>query len=160
MVNIKCSGGDISLYDSIHNMPIYNYENFSKQMMFAMGMPTSPEGVLRSYQKLAYFINKGNKGEGLLELSNLSKGIFHAIEAISLENRPFYCLIHKIGDEKIKDFSDSGFTYIRELLKKFEITQKDVSEYVENIKKKLMMSLNYILSNGLTGAPKLNISKT
>lgn len=129
---------DIEFYDDIKLMPIEQLNAFQVNLLQDSGIGSTIQDYDRHEQKIDVFLASGKIEEALRERENKRYNYFLMLEKINTKVISIACLLHKIGDEVIEDFSDDALKKHHAKLLELGITQGEVEEVIDTIKKKLI----------------------
>ncbi len=141
--------GDLELYDSIDNLPQLRKHLFDKFLIMELGMGGSIEGIEQSFQKLDHFIAAKDFDKLLIERSNLHSKFINILSTINFKSLAFICLVKSYKGKQVDIIDESGAEIIqKKILQK--IKNKNLSEFIEVVKKKYLKSLGYTFQTSTT----------
>jgi len=135
METIKVNGHIVQLFDSIDELPILRSFEFKKYLLQDMGIGDSIADVDDHLEKL--FILKQIE-DIQTESKNLRFNFFNMLSDVDLKSRSFACLVKSIDNQVFKT-SEEAYACLLET----DINGKQVKEWLENVKKKLILRGNY-----------------
>lgn len=138
--------GSVVLYDSIDNMPQLRKHLFDKFLILEEGIGGSMEGLEKSFSKLDHYILAKDFDKLVMERQNMYTRYINALSLVNFKSLAFVCLVKSINGKVIDLIDESGAEeYQNEVLK--SITNRELNDFVEEVKKKYLKSLGYIFQN-------------
>ena len=126
----------ISVYDSIDEMPIANFQKYNKYLMIDSGIGSDVDDIDAHITKIAKYIKSKDEKKALLELQNMRQSMYMVNSEISPKYLAFAALIHSIDGKEVTDLSDDGLKALLEEIK--QIKHSKVVEFLFWLKKKLL----------------------
>lgn len=111
MKDIKLKGKVYTMYDSIEELPIINFQKYNKYILFDSHIGSDVEAVDRHLAELGRLINTDKK-KASTELQNLRNNLYFIVNNISPKHLAFTALIHSINGKKLEDLSDDNLNKI------------------------------------------------
>jgi hypothetical protein len=141
MKTIQATNGKIILYDSIRDLPIKRYNAFNRALIQDSGIGSDLNAISKHFAKLDTFL-RGNKiQEALQERENLHVLFWSMLEGINYQSNAFLALCYSINDRKVGDIdNDIEQEECLRLLEETQVSQGDVEEALEDIRKKWIAS--------------------
>lgn len=140
MRELKIKGRVVKICDSIFEIPIDNYQEFQKALTMEIHSGTTIADVTAHYEKLALFIQRGETEAAIEELNNLYTGAYLVLNGFDTTSAAFVHLIHSIDGIKLEEFDEVETKKILKQLTKDFVSQGDIHEIIEEVKKKLLTS--------------------
>lgn len=131
------AGARITIYSEAKEMPIARYSELQKHSIISSGIGSSAEEVDARYAKTAAFITEDKKVEALKELENARFAILSTLQGVNYATYCFACFVKTINDKYYNDLSEDGLDLVLTALKATGITQQEVEDAVEEVKKKI-----------------------
>lgn len=137
---LELTKGDhkIRLYASAEELPIKRYSKFQKYALIESGIGADIAAIGKHFGKLFEFLTFKMQEESLSEAKNLYYTFFSMLEELNVPGLAFACLVHSIDGEPLTDLTEENLLRVVETLSGFGISQKDVAEGNERLKKKSM----------------------
>jgi hypothetical protein len=132
MTELKINEHTVQLYSSIKELPIVLSKRMSTYLLQDTGIGSSMNDVDDHLARLRIFVSNDRKTEALEELKNLRFNLFSMLSGLNYQSLAFGCLIASVDGQPVTDYSSEG---IAALVDKIGITQGDVEEYLDEIKK-------------------------
>ncbi len=133
---INLSDGVAEFYDDIKLMPIEQFNAFQVHILQDAGIGSTIEDYDRHEQKIDLLLSSGKVNEAIKERENKRLNFFLMLEKINTKVISISCLLYKIGDKIVEDFSDDSLKKNHDELIRMGITQNDVEEIINTVKKK------------------------
>lgn len=135
MKRVVIGKNTVDIYETIEEMPITRYMEYNKYLLIDSGIGSTPETINRNIDKVANYINRGDKENGLKQLMLLKQNLYFVKNGQSPQLMAFACLIHAIDEKLVTDLSVEG---LQRIIEKFgnKLTVKLVQKIIEDIKKK------------------------
>lgn len=138
----------VELYETIDEMPIIRKHLFDKFLIMDSGMGSNMQDVEHRLQKLGVFLTEKDFDKALQETKNLHHTIFNGMAEINFQSLAFSSLVYKIDNKEVSVETESDAEKVLEQLQK-KIKHKDVADFVEDVKKKLLTSLGYTFQSDI-----------
>jgi hypothetical protein len=139
-VDLKLNFNTITLYASIHELPIELFTLFNSYVIQSLGIGTTIADINTRFSNLDSFLSAGKVQEALQERTNMHMGLFYGLEKINIEHICFACLVHSINGKEIEDYSEEGLRRTLKRLSKMGLTNQLVRVYLEEVKKNLIQN--------------------
>lgn len=134
MKELRIKGNTITVYDSIDDMPIVNFQKYNKYLLIDSGIGSDVDDVDAHIVKIAKFVKAGDKKKAMLELQNMRQNLYMINSQISPKYLAFASLIHSINGEVVTDLSDDN---LRKILEKINaVKHSAVIKLLMALKKK------------------------
>lgn len=124
----------VTVYDSIDELPIINFQKYNKYLLIDSGIGADIDAIDSHIAKLAKYIKINETDKAISELQNLRQNLFMINCEISPKYLAFAALIHSIDGKKSEDLSDEGFKKVLASLK--EVPHSVIFNFLLSIKKK------------------------
>jgi len=139
MKNLTLGTKIITVYDSIDEMPIANFQKYNKYLLIDSGIGSDVDSLNDHIQRIAKLINAGNKEFAIKELQNMRQNIAMINSEISPQYLAFTALIHSIDGKKNEDLSDD---HLKEVLKEInKVSHSSLLSFLSRFKKKIDLEL-------------------
>lgn len=130
-------GENIEFYSSASELPIDRYTAFQKYLVLESGIGSTPQAIANRYLKIKALIEEGKYKDALIENENAYKAVISATEGVQYGSMAFACLVARIGSYCADDLTEDGLLRVTELLEKSGVLQSEISNSVEESKKKI-----------------------
>ena len=140
MREIKATRGVFQIQESIQEIGIGRYNEFTKYLVQEAGIGSDMPSIERHYRLLDTFLAAGKIDEARQERNNLHFNLILAINKINITHFSAALFVIKINDERIDDYTEEGLKRIVEKLDAIGVTHGQVEEVLAGIKKKLIPS--------------------
>jgi hypothetical protein len=137
----------VELYSSIKELPIHLRKKFDGYMLQEIGIGSSMEDIDKHLENAFLFIANDKKEDAMEELKNLRFNFFSMLNNVSYSALAFGCLVKSIGDKEIKDYSSEGLALIAKQLSDIGITDDQLKDVIDGVKKNLIPKGNYIFQS-------------
>lgn len=139
MKNLTVNKKTVRVYDSIDEMPIINFQKYSKYLLIDSGIGSDVDDIDAHIARIAKFIKSNNAKKALQELQNMRQNMYMVNSEISPKYLAFAALIHSIDGEEVNDLSDDGLKNVLAKLK--EIKHSKIIDFLVWLKKKVTTEL-------------------
>lgn len=139
MKNLLINKKIVRVYDSIDEMPIVNFQKYSKYLLIDSGIGSDADDIDAHIVKIAKFIKANNNKKALQELQNMRQNMYMVNNEISPKYLAFAALIHSIDGKEVNDLSDDGLKKLLQDLK--DIKHSKVIDFLLWLKKKVTSEL-------------------
>lgn len=138
MKQVILSGHVLSLYDSIDELPIQNFQKYNKYLLIDAGIGSDIDDIDKHISKIAKYINTDKK-LAMRELQNMRQNLYMINSSISPKNMAFVALIHSVDGKKVEDLSDEN---LKAILNSINTTKNSIlTKLLVSIKKKIQEEL-------------------
>lgn len=138
MRTLKFKNTTVLVYDSIDELPIVNFNRYTKYLLIDSGIGSDLEDIDVHIERIVKYI-KLNPDLAIKEVLNMRQALYLINQGVNAKHLAFAALIYKINGEEINNMSD---TSVEEALKQIEdIPHSTVMTMLEEIKKKLEFEL-------------------
>jgi hypothetical protein len=132
---------NINLFDpDIHKIPEYNYQKFQRCLILDAGIGSDTMSVIGHTDTIMTMAVNDRKEDLSNELNNFRLALYSAIEGISYTSMAFACLIIDIDGVKQSIVTDTDINTLSKLIAETGITHEEIADYVDLLKKKLILS--------------------
>lgn len=145
MININ--GHIIEMYDSIEDMPIKRYNSFNRYSIIDSGLGSTFADVDQKITETVGLVNSDQKDKAVQSLLNMRNTYYFMFENIDPKSSSFICMIKSIDGKPNDDISENGILKTREVLMKTKISRAMMIILLEELKKKLIVSLKSIFQS-------------
>ena len=149
MREVKLGTNRIYLYDSIHDLPEERHHEFTKYALLDIGVGCDMTSVAAHHQRLDTFLVHGKTDEAIAERKNLHLNYFYAIEKINFKSLCFGVLVHRVNNDYKFDFTLDGLQSTVKELSRLGLKHTQVSDIVEEVKKKLKQNFGLLSLNDM-----------
>lgn len=139
----------IALYSSIKELPIELSKKFNNYLLQDAGIGNTIEDVDDHLGRLYAFVNGDKKIEAIEELKNLRFNLFSMISQWDYECLSFGCLIKTVNNDPVTDYSSEGIVILMAKLSDEGLTGEMVQSVIDDVKKNLIPSGDYISQSSL-----------
>jgi hypothetical protein len=139
METIKVNGHIMQVYSSIKELPIRLTQEFRSYVLQDLGIGSSISDIDDHLEKLFLFAQRNQPEDVMNEAKNLRYNLFNMITQADLKSRSFACLIQSIDNVIFKTTDDA-----HKMLIETDMSSEAVDEWLDKIKKNLMLSEQYI----------------
>jgi hypothetical protein len=144
MKEIKLKGTKITLYDSIEDLPVKNYNLFNEYSLQDNQIGSTMQDVTVRFEKFDKFLMAKDFDSLLQERKNLQQTFYNMIGKVNFPSLQFACLIHSINGKRIFDYSQENLQKEIDKLSDLGLTQKTVRTEGSSLKKKFAGILSYV----------------
>lgn len=127
----------VEFYDSIDSLPFDRFNSFNKFVMLDAELGSDVIAFDQKISKMFQFLGKEMTKEATGELYNLRNTYHNIMTENNVRGLAFACLIRKIDDEKIEDYSIENMKSILKKLSSWGLEIGHVKESNDSIKKNL-----------------------
>ena len=133
MRTINFDGGrQIKLYSSAKEMPIGRYSDFQKYLI----SDTSFDFLVSSLKKSKAFLEESKFEDCSIEINNSLLAVLSLRGGVGTLSYAFAVMVAEIDYKTANDTTIDGLNAVIEQLKTMQITQQDIEDSVEDLKKK------------------------
>jgi hypothetical protein len=129
-------GVEIKFYSSAKECSIDRYTEFQKYLLIESGIGSTCEDISRRFQNIDLLITSEKYSEAKTENENAFYALNSVLNGISYTSVAFACLVACIGQEMATDLSEDGLFATAEKIKQSGLTQQDLEDYIDDVKKK------------------------
>ena len=126
------SGVEVKIFSSAKDMPIGRYSIFQSYLVKNIGV----ESFLAFLNRAKVFLQEGDFENAEVEINNSITGVLSLNNGIGLHTHCFAILVAEIDGKQARDTTDEGLGVVIEQLKALNITQAEIEDSVEEVKKK------------------------
>lgn len=138
MKNIQLAKGTAEFYDDIKCLPMEQFNAFQVQLLQDAGVGSTIFDYDAHQEKLNAFLMAGKLDEAKQEAENKRFNIWLLLNGENTKLYSICCLLNKIGDREITDFSDDGLKKHHDELIELGITLHEIEQILDEVKKKLI----------------------
>lgn len=132
----------IELYESIKEMPIERFNEFSKLAALDMGVGSTLEDFHNHFSKLHAYVVNNKRDEALIEMSNVYQGFFYAINKISIWSYSFCAFIKSVDGEEYNRTEINDHRILIKKLSEKGLTVDKCQSTIDEVKKNLIQSFD------------------
>jgi hypothetical protein len=134
--NVQIGKNTITLYNSIHELPIEQYTLFNSYLGQYLGMQSFQE----NFGNLITLINNNKTDEARQEATNIYMGLYYTIQNFNITYFSFGCLVHSINGRAVEDYSEEGIRRLLQEISSIGLTDSLVKSYLDQVKKNLTLN--------------------
>lgn len=125
----------VSVYDSIDEMPIVNFQKYNKYLLIDSGIGSDVDDIDSHITKIARYIKSNDSKKAMLELQNMRQCMYMINSEISPKYLAFAALVQSVDGKEVTDLSDDS---LKDLLKEIkQVKHSKIVDFLFWIKKKL-----------------------
>ena len=109
-------GHRLTLYESMDEMPIRNFNKLNKYLLIESGIGSNLQDFDKHFEKLALMIEAGEKEKAANIIENMRQLYWKIFNEENVTQMAFVCFIESIDGEKITDLSETNIKAILEKL--------------------------------------------
>lgn len=128
----------VTMYDSIDELPIQNFQKYNKFLLIDSGIGSDIDDIDKHISRIAKYINTDKK-MAMQELQNMRQNLYMISASLSPKYMAFAALIKDIDGKPVEDLSDENLKSIIDELK--YVNQSMLSKILEAVKKKIQEEL-------------------
>lgn len=144
MTELKINDHVFQMYKSADELPALRYSRFQKYLIAENGIGSDIESVSLHFSKLFEFFGHGLHKEAYDETKNLFYNLYNMLEGNNLPAMGFACLVHSIDGKTFTDVTESGLENLVKTINETGISQAQIKDYVNEVKKKIAADLRMI----------------
>ena len=134
---LKLGKHTVEFYDSIDSLPFDRFNSFNKFVMLDAELGSDVIAFDQKISKIFQFLGKEMTKEATGELYNLRNTYHNIMTQNNVRGLAFACLIRKIDDKKIEDYSIENMKSILNKLSGWGLEIGQIKESNDSIKKNL-----------------------
>ena len=142
---VSANNKKITLYSSIDELPIVNFQKYNKYLLIDSGIGSDANDIDDHIVRVAKFIKLGDSSNALKELQNMRQNLHMVNNEISPRHMAFAALIHSIDGKEVDDLSDENLQSIIKDLNK--VRRSSLLDLLFRLKKKLDAELELYFPN-------------
>lgn len=132
---------NIILFDpDIHKIPEYNWQKFQRCLILDAGIGSDTGSVIAHTDSIVSLAANDRKEDLSNELNNFRLSLYSAMEGISYTSMAFACMVQNIDGETHSIVTDTDIHNLSKLIAETGITHGEIADYVDLLKKKLMLN--------------------
>lgn len=132
---------NISLFDpDIHKIPEYNWQKFQRCLILDSGIGSTTLGAVNHTDTIMTLAANDRKEDLSNELNNFRLSLFSVMESISYTSMAFACMVQNIDGETVSIATDTDINNLSKRIAETGITHGEIADYVDLLKKKLILS--------------------
>ena len=135
MKQVKIGKHDVTLYNSIEELPMQRFHQYNKMMLIDAGLGSDLNAVDGHIERAVRFIKGDHRQEAATEMENIRQTIYLIIQGMCPKHLAFAVLVAEVDGKPCDDISDEGLQRIVELLGDAPV--KDMTAESEAVKKKI-----------------------
>lgn len=137
----------IEYYDSIETCPFKRYQKFNKFLLLSGEVGDEPKDLYTRINRALGYNANGDSDGVAKELSNLILALNYIVNEYTPKGAALAIMVKSIDGVECKDISSDGLNKTLEKLSDLGLTNEEVSNKVETIKKKYRLNCRYILKS-------------
>ena len=130
------NGNTVLVYSTAKEMPIARYNEFQKYLLIESGIGASMEAVDTHYAKQVAYIASDKKDDAIKEAENTRHCIASILGGINYTSMAFAAMVSSIDGIPYDDISEEGIEKTVAILGTTGISQGEIEEAAEALKKK------------------------
>ena len=142
MVEQQLNGNSVLYYESIDEMPIKRFKEYTKYLLIDSGIGSTPEEVGTHISQIIRFIDKGDKDNARQQTLNLWQNISLLLSGQNPKVNALMCLVAEVNGVNQNDLSADGLRRLSEQLSDKGLTWGKVKTWINSVKKKLKLNLS------------------
>lgn len=150
MKKLIINGRKVSVYDSIDEMPIVNFQKYNKYLLIDSGIGSDADDIDAHISRVAQLVRSGDPKKALRELQNMRQNMHMVNCEISPRYMAFAALVRDIDGEKVEDLSDDGLKAVLARIK--GVSHGALVSVLEWLKKKVSEELDVYFPANATDA--------
>lgn len=135
MKQVKIGKHNVTLYNSIDELPITRFHRYNKMLLIDAGLGSDLNAVDAHIERAVRFINNDSRKEAATEIENIRQTLFVIIQEMNPKHLAFACLVSEIDGEPCDDISDDGLRKTLQVLG--DVPVKEMTAEGEAVKKKI-----------------------
>ena len=140
MIEIPTSKGSVTIWSSVKELPVGNFRDLNKYALIKMGKGNTIQDLTGRFHNLNTFIAANKSEEALQELANLWEGMNDSLNQVDSSGLMFACLVHKVNETVISDYSEDGLLKTFDLCSDAGLTVEKMDKHLKEVKKKLIQN--------------------
>ena len=118
---------EITMYESIDDLPVKNHMEFNKYMLLSSGLGTEFKDIDENH--LSNMLSLINDKEKLTQVINNLRGlVWNILEGTNVNNLAFCTLIYSINGKELTDFSLTNLRAMMEVFSAYGLTASFVKK--------------------------------
>ena len=118
---------EITMYESIDDLPVKNHMEFNKYMLLSSGLGTEFKDIDENH--LSNMLSLINDKEKLTQVINNLRGlVWNILEGTNVNNLAFCTLIYSINGKELNDFSLTNLRAMMEVFSAYGLTASFVKK--------------------------------
>lgn len=132
---------NITLFDpDIYKIPEYNWQKFQRCLILDAGIGSTVLEVIGHTDNIMTMASNDRKEDLSNELNNFRLSLYSSIEGISYTSMAFACMVRDIEGEPVSIITDTDINNLSKRIVETGITHGEITDYVDLLKKKLILS--------------------
>ena len=144
------NGNTVQVYSTAKEMPIVRYNEFQKYLLIDSGIGADVETIDGHYAKQIAYIASDKKDDAIKEAENTRHALASVLSGINYGSMAFAVMVTHIDGVPYDDISEEGIERTVKVLEATGISQGEVEEATEVLKKKIVDELGTLFP-ALTG---------
>ena len=130
------NGNTVQVYSTAKEMPIVRYNEFQKYLLIDSGIGADVETIDGHYAKQIAYIASDKKDDAIKEAENTRHALASVLSGINYGSMAFAVMVTHIDGVPYDDISEEGIERTVKVLEATGISQGEVEEATEVLKKK------------------------
>ena len=144
---------EIELFDSIHNLPILQFQRFNKYQMQSVEIGSTFADYDDRTSKILQFLQKKMVKEAIEEMENRRQTVFNAFNDFSPSGKTLAILVKRIDKKEYNTFAPDDLDRCLKHLERIGLGTTDAMDHMKEVKKKMETELvvyfpNFFPKNG------------
>ena len=139
---VKKKGRSIHFYGSIYELPAERYNKLHQLVLLDFGVGSDMDAVSRHFNQLCEYLSQEKNELAKKEMRNIMAGYFNIINGIDPRSMCLAAFVDKIDSKSFYSLTDDTCKEISDTINKL-LTRKDIDFILTELKKKLMMNLEF-----------------
>lgn len=135
MIKTKVGKHNVTLYDSIEDLPVVRFNKYNKCLLLDAGIGSDLSDVDNHIEKAIAYARSKTPEKGAIELENLRQNIYAIQSGLSPKHLAFASLVTEIDGVRCDDLSDDGLRKVVDILGDAKHT--DLADLSVEVKKKI-----------------------
>lgn len=135
MKQVKIGKHNVTLYNSIDELPIVRFHRYNKMLLIDAGLGSDLNAVDAHIERAVRFINNDSRKDAATEMENIRQTMFVIMQEMNPKHLAFACLVSEIDGEPCDDISDDGLRKTLQVLG--DVPVKEMTAEGEAVKKKI-----------------------
>lgn len=138
---------NVEFYSSEDELSILRYTKLQKYLALEAGVGSDIKAISTRCDRIDAFIEENKLNDAKEEVNNLKLACLSVVNGVGYYTLAFACLVATVGGQVADDLTESGLLTTVEKLHKLSLTQSEIKEIVDDVKKKIDDSINIFYPN-------------
>lgn len=135
MKKIKLGAHELTVYDSIEELPILRFHKFNKALIIDAHIGTTVADAIRHLQKTILLIQSKRTEDAVTELQNMQQSLNFMQNDVSPKSMAFAALVAEIDGKRNDDLSDTALADVSEKIN--DVAVAELNKAIAAQKKKI-----------------------